>query len=831
MATNEGPEQHSHTGPDDQVDPRSVAIIGGGIAGITAAIKLLNQGYHVTLFEKEEVLGGNLSSNSKDNHKETWEVYPHIFGDWYEEFWGLLKDDFNIIRDDEFKRVDDVRMALVPHDLTTITGFKDVTFAKFSTPTSLTNLVNNCFSDILPIRESFLFGYTYLDLVTSPATSARTSKVLNDLDVAGFLYSRPYMSNDIAVFHDDILKLIWSMPSDSTSAKAYRKLIRHTLTFPRETPFAWFLKGPLKATLLDTIERKLREKLSGRGKLETSSEVVSVVLDQRKVGGKWLDEHVYVKVKDQRPKKFRYAIIATPAKVAGRLALGTGGTDRLVARQPNLARLREARTARIPVVYLYFTEDFRRKHEHDLKHLPKELTGFKTMPADTEPSAERTGEPARASDLAKMFYPGTVMPEVGYDISIHNIASVWKPDYVKDVLKAHGGEPVLVLAASRASAIKQVGVDETQADDGTRQGWAMIARLHGYLPFIKPGRYWGDYGKDDHGNQIHEVSVDWSRTRVINNNEHQLFLNDTESNEWRPKVKLENAKGELLCKNVFFAGDYCMTDVDMATVEAAVQSGVLAAQALQWENKDEISIPPGKGIRMRPHTVYAPEALLSAKLFWMPGAFLAGVSAIHDEASRSPALAIKFPLTVADLAASYWSDGLRTAIQLGSHLIPGSDEQNPGPAGYSGRHDRKIGIPGMLVNVGRALVVEGPRVGPKLKFEATELAYGAWRATVGRAFFPDMPKTFHDPSRRPPRVYRRDPDAPPETWSDLVDVALGDTHDTAGRLSNLAFGKAAGSVRFVQSLPKVDKPGSLSAQLRAAIKEGVAAYRRREDAD
>ena len=35
-------------------------IIGGGVAGMTAAIKLAEQGYEVFLLEKEAELGGNL---------------------------------------------------------------------------------------------------------------------------------------------------------------------------------------------------------------------------------------------------------------------------------------------------------------------------------------------------------------------------------------------------------------------------------------------------------------------------------------------------------------------------------------------------------------------------------------------------------------------------------------------------------------------------------------------------------------------------------------------------------------------------------------------------
>ncbi|MBC7243108.1 MAG: FAD-dependent oxidoreductase, partial [Anaerolineae bacterium] len=44
-----------------------VAIIGGGIAGLTAAYELARQGIAVTLYEKEHVLGGLASSFPLDD--------------------------------------------------------------------------------------------------------------------------------------------------------------------------------------------------------------------------------------------------------------------------------------------------------------------------------------------------------------------------------------------------------------------------------------------------------------------------------------------------------------------------------------------------------------------------------------------------------------------------------------------------------------------------------------------------------------------------------------------------------------------------------------------
>jgi hypothetical protein len=155
-------------------------------------------------------------------------------------------------------------------------------------------------------------------------------------------------------------------------------------------------------------------------------------------------------------------------------------------------------------------------------------------------------------------------------------------------------------------------------------------------------------------------------------------------------------------------------------------------------------------------------------------------------------------------------------MQLVGHAIPGSDERNDGPPGFSGRHDRKIGIVGMAANVARALVVDGPRVAPQLKDEATDLAYGAWRATVGRAFFPKIRETYTE-RPRPFRPAKARPVGHPTSWPDLVDEALSDTQDTAERLSRVGFAATAGAVNFLRKR-----------DLMAAIAEGAAAYSRKD---
>lgn len=57
---------------------KKVAIIGGGVTGLVAGYELSKKGYNVTIFEKENFLGG-LASGFKINETNLEKVYHHIF--------------------------------------------------------------------------------------------------------------------------------------------------------------------------------------------------------------------------------------------------------------------------------------------------------------------------------------------------------------------------------------------------------------------------------------------------------------------------------------------------------------------------------------------------------------------------------------------------------------------------------------------------------------------------------------------------------------------------------------------------------------------------------
>ncbi|MBR4163011.1 MAG: FAD-dependent oxidoreductase, partial [Solobacterium sp.] len=80
-----GHEYELHYGNENK-EPRNIVIVGGGIAGMQAAITSAKQGYHVTLFEASDKLGGQIELASKGINKSRiqW-VYDYFSGEVYRQ--------------------------------------------------------------------------------------------------------------------------------------------------------------------------------------------------------------------------------------------------------------------------------------------------------------------------------------------------------------------------------------------------------------------------------------------------------------------------------------------------------------------------------------------------------------------------------------------------------------------------------------------------------------------------------------------------------------------------------------------------------------------------
>jgi glycine/D-amino acid oxidase-like deaminating enzyme len=74
-----------------------VAVVGGGMAGLTAALRLSERGYKVTLYEERPFLGGQFSAHTHDADPDQpgaryHEHSYHMLLNWYHNFWRIVED-------------------------------------------------------------------------------------------------------------------------------------------------------------------------------------------------------------------------------------------------------------------------------------------------------------------------------------------------------------------------------------------------------------------------------------------------------------------------------------------------------------------------------------------------------------------------------------------------------------------------------------------------------------------------------------------------------------------------------------------------------------------
>ena len=93
-----------------------MTVAGGGLAGLTAALRLAQRGYRVKLYEQKPILGGDLGSRARPDGVNL-DVYPHMYLSWYQNFWRLLEEVTGEERDARFRpfrTVKQLRRGRVP---------------------------------------------------------------------------------------------------------------------------------------------------------------------------------------------------------------------------------------------------------------------------------------------------------------------------------------------------------------------------------------------------------------------------------------------------------------------------------------------------------------------------------------------------------------------------------------------------------------------------------------------------------------------------------------------------------------------------------------------
>jgi hypothetical protein len=524
----------------------SVTVVGGGIAGLTAALRLAERGYEVKLYEAKAKPGGNLGSRGQaTGGGPELDVYPHMFQGWYNNFWKLMKDVGK--RPEDFIPFTSVYQARRPPK------GESVAFAKLTSPYSAATAMENLFSDIASPADMFIFGYASLDLqaeLLNPTTR------LQNMSLSGYLKGRPYMTPAALSAYEAFVLRVWGIPAYLISALDCRTYGEYCYA-AADVPVRLSV-GPAKETVIDPIMEALK-KTTPPVDVQPHKTVYKVKL--KEAGrGVYKAETIWVKAtgasdRKGEPVEVHNLVLAVPPATLSSLVRSGKHGERIVDALSGLAELARFGSQRIPVLHLCLS--------HELANIPKypvALYGSKLNLAFT--------------DISKLW-TGT-------------------SDYRNKT----------ALALSCSEPFRLAGPEDDY------DAFAMVKELAEYLPF-KPGERWGDPSAE----------IDWSLTHYASNADAQLTLNAIGTDPWRPPATSKQVP------NLFVAGDFCRHDFGITTVEAAVATGLAAANGVIAHAK------VGEPEEIIPAKKLSPGMFVGMRYAWMAAAYAAmGWSWMHHPA-------------------------------------------------------------------------------------------------------------------------------------------------------------------------------------------------------
>jgi len=326
-----------------------VTVAGGGLAGMTAALRLAERGYRVKLYEQKSMLGGDLASRPSADGVEL-DVYPHMYLSWYHNFWALLDGVPGAGRTERFLPFSSVK-HLRRGDFPKFTGITDMY--------SPWRMLQNVFSGVGPPADMFVFGYASLDLL---AERLNPTILLDDVSVTGFLHARPYMTERAAAAADSFITMVWAIPSYLASAEDYRTYLAYS--FAEHTPAYWLARGSALRQVIGPLTAALEH---AGVEIVRSVQVTSVSCTDGRVTKIGLQDvrfdpeaYAWVGTGRRRTEEVDELILAVPPATLSSLVRTGDRGHRIVEAVPKLAEVSRLRTQRIPILHLYFARELRK---------------------------------------------------------------------------------------------------------------------------------------------------------------------------------------------------------------------------------------------------------------------------------------------------------------------------------------------------------------------------------------------------------------------------------------------------------------------------------------
>ena len=551
---------------------KKVTVVGAGIAGLTTAYRLAQRGYDVTILEAQSVAGGNLAGIPSEDGQSVFEVYPHMFGDWYDNFWALMTD-IGVTRERDF-------------EARPICGFlRAGEFPRYrllrdngSPQTAIPNLL----SGVISAPNMFLSAFAIIDLLTQDFDR---DDLASEQSLNGFIISRSYATLEMARFFQLLVLNIWSVDSYSTAAGAYQAFAKYQ--FRRPAPQCWVLRTNSHEAIIQPLCAAL-ERLGCRFRL--NAKLVGVSINPA--------SNTVMRIAVEEPDR------SNPG--------ATGA-----ARGVHLEQVENLVLAITPAAL----------HDVILHRAEAPPTGLRQGPLIAQvPIVDVLPELADTRGLAMAPIPviHVTFKRTLPDIPEYYIAltgSRYSLTFVKSAAlsASSDGNTVLVLAASDFNALP-VDLDfapfERAMAPTHAQATAMfliLTEFHRYVPTFKLGRYCGDPDSD----------IDWQKTGIGSGSNQKLFINQVGSKHTSPYTHY------AAIENLYFAGENRDNPITITTVEAAACSGNQAAQAICRDVGQAPGVAP---VNVLVPETYPMAALLAWKFALAPYAAAAKCWATLEEA-------------------------------------------------------------------------------------------------------------------------------------------------------------------------------------------------------
>jgi zeta-carotene desaturase len=501
----------------------SVTIVGAGIAGMTAALRLLDAGFDVTVLEALDRVGGKFGAVRSGGvyHEHAY----HFLAGWCLNFRRLAQRIG--LKSENFVRRDSIKF-LRPKGPNHRRGHYE--FHELRHGSLITNFWENVYAGVIPSDDMIAFMYSLLDLLTTHDTDSDELEFLNRNSVNGFMRSLKYMTNLAALLHQEALLKAFAVPSYDTSVRSYRTFLRY---FGRDTA-GWILKGDCQTAFWDPFLKALRryDGRHGRPRFELLFDAAVERIDAERVGHRSPRARVTgIVAHGQGPMQPRHLILAIPYdKVFSLVEHNPILRDTL----PDLLELRKLRSRQMASLDLYFKKP--------LPGLPPEHV---TLIDDS--NLQRPASLADDGDIAS-----------NYGLSFVDNYQAWK-----------GGRRQTWLNVVSADFDELAGLCKVDA----RQ--LILKELHRYLDF-----------KD--------ADIDSERSHFEPNADARLFANTVGSWQFRPETRpeYEDRLVHSRVTNLYLAGDYCRSKIDLVCLEGAVTTGIAAARAIAGKAIAEPLVPP-----------------------------------------------------------------------------------------------------------------------------------------------------------------------------------------------------------------------------------------------